>query len=248
VWDGEPNNAGRFAIPFWRIHYDQDMRCTGIYRIDLGNGNFYIGSAVDLARRERDHRSNLRLGNHTNQIVQNCWNKYGVFKFIVLEQCKISELLFREQLWIDKYFCDPKNTNIAPIAGSSLGVVHSTEARANMSAWQKGKPKSAETRAKISTANKGRVYSNETRTKIASAQKGKTKSAETRAKISAANKGRVLPKRSMDHIAKISSVNKGRIRSLESRAKMSVSAQKRWAKVKMGNQPMEEMEHGKECS
>lgn len=173
------------------------MRCSGIYRIELGNGNFYIGSAINLVRRERDHRYNLRIGNHTNQIMQNCWNKYCIFEFVILEKCEISELLLREQFWIDLYFSDHKNVNIAPIAGSSLGVIHSSKSRANMSAWQKGKPKSPEHRAKIAAANKKRVYSDELIAKLSAAQKGKVLSPETRAKISVANKGRKLPSRSV---------------------------------------------------
>jgi group I intron endonuclease len=206
------------------------MRCSGIYRIDLGNGNFYIGSAVNLARRKRDHRSELIRGVHTNRIMQNCWNKYNVFEFTVLEECQISELLLREQFWIDSFFSNPKNVNIAPIAGSTLGVTHSPEARANMSASQKGKPKSAEHRAKIAAANKKRIYSVEHRKRISDRNKGKVWTAEARAKMSAINKGKVLPPRSPEHCAKISAGHK-----------------KRRAMVKM-QQPMEEMEHGKECS
>lgn len=224
------------------------MRCSGIYRIDLGNGYFYIGSAVNLARRERDHRSQLRVDNHGNQIMQNCWNKYQIFQFTILEECEISELLSREQFWIDIFFCDPKNANIAPNAGSSLGVVHSHQARANMSAWQKGKPKSAETRAKISAANKNRVHSYQARAKMSVVSKGKPKSAETRAKISAANKGRVLSSRSAEHIEKLSAANKGKVRSIESCEKMSAAAKRRWARVRMEKKTMEEIEHGKECS
>ena len=161
------------------------MRRSGIYRIELGNGYFYIGSSVDLAKREHEHRANLRQGNHDNQVVQNCWNKYGVFDFTVLEVCEKSELLLREQVWIDKNFSDPKNTNIAPTAGSSLGYKHSTEALAKISAAKKGVPLSAEHCAKISAANKGVPMSAEHYAKLSAARKGVPKSAETRAKMSA---------------------------------------------------------------
>lgn len=61
----------------------------------------------------------------------------------------------------------------------------------------KGKPKSAEHRAKLAEANRRRVVSDETRAKISAARKGKPttkgvpKSAEHRAKISAALMGHV---------------------------------------------------------
>ena len=207
------------------------MRRSGIYRIELGNGNFYIGSAVNLVRRERDHRSDLLRCDHSNRIVQNCWNKYGVFEFIVLEECEIYELLLREQFWIDAHFCDPNNANLAPTAGSSLGVVHSAEARANMSASSKGRPKSAETRAKMSAWQKGRPKSAEHRAKTSAGNKGKVWTAQKRAKMSALNKGKVLPTRSAEHCAKISAGQK-----------------KHWARVRMEKLAMEEMDYGKKCS
>ena len=50
---------------------------------------------------------------------------------------------------------------------------------------QKGKPRSAEWRAKIGEANRRRVQSAETRAKISAAKSGTTLSPEHRAKISA---------------------------------------------------------------
>lgn len=164
-------------------------KVSGIYRIDLGNGYFYIGSAVDISRREREHRKQLERGRHHNRLVQNCWNKYGVFVFTVIEKCEIQQLLIKEQLMIDAHFSDLKNTNLAPTAGSCLGRVHSADTRAKMSEWQIGKTHSAETRAKISFATKGKIGhipSLETRAKRSASLKGHVHSAETRAKMSAA--------------------------------------------------------------
>ena len=155
-------------------------KCSGIYRIDFGNGHFYIGSAVDLDRRKGEHRRQMKRGAHRNRIVQHCWNKYGVFEFAFLEECEIPELLANEQTWIDKHFADPKNVNLSPTAGSPLGRECSAETRAKMSATRKGVPRSAETRANMS----GRVWSAESRAKSSASQKGVPKSAETRAKIS----------------------------------------------------------------
>lgn len=165
------------------------MKTSGIYRIDLGNGYFYIGSAVDIARREKEHRSDLKHRHHYNSIMQNCWNKYGMFEFIVLELCAISDLLVREQFHLDQHFDDPKNVNMCRTAGSTLGRAASTESRAKMSVAKKNM--SAETKAKISAANKGKVNSDEARAKQSAAQTGRVFSAETLAKMSAAKKGKV---------------------------------------------------------
>jgi group I intron endonuclease len=193
---------------------------TGIYQINLGNGYFYIGSAVRLGNRERQHRQELKRGSHSNQKMQNCWNKYQIFEFLILEKCETQQLLIAEQKWIDRNFSNPKNVNLSPTAGSSFGVIHSTETRAKMSAANKGKVMSAETRAKISAGNKGKVQTDITRAKIGAANKGKVRSAEFCAKMSAANKGKV---HSAETRAKMSAARKGKVLSAETRAKISAA-------------------------
>lgn len=218
---------------------------SGIYRIDLGNGNFYIGSAVDIAKREYRHRSDLKHEVHGNIRMQRCWDKNGVFEFTVLEECVKDDLIVREQFYLDQHCDNPKNVNLVSTAGSCLGYKHSAESRANMSAgmmghvvsdkaranmsgrvWSaesrakssashKGVPKSAEHRAKISAALRGKKPSDETRAKMS-----KPKSAEHRAKISAGGKGKIL---SAEHRAKISTALVGRKHSVEVRAKMSAT-------------------------
>jgi len=160
---------------------------SGIYRIDLGNDWFYIGSAVNFAKRKKEHRTDLKRKVHCNNKMQNCWNKYRVFNFIVLEECAKDYLIVREQFYLDQHFNDKKNVNLAPTAGSPLGYKHSTKARENMSIAQKGRVISVEHRAKISASHKLRApHSAETRAKMSASQKGRIVSAETRAKMVAA--------------------------------------------------------------
>jgi group I intron endonuclease len=180
------------------------VKAAGIYRIELGNGHFYVGSSSDLANRERQHRNGLLRGNHGNPKMQNCWNKYKVFEFIVLDECGTDELLHREQLLIDAHINDPKNANLAPTAGSALGFVHSAATRAKLSALRKGIPKSPEWRAKLSASQTGRKrgpFSPEWRANLAASQKGKGKTAEHRANLSAALTGK---RYSASHCAAIS--------------------------------------------
>ena len=202
------------------------MRRSGIYRIELGNGNFYIGSSINLGGRDRQHRSDLRRGDHDNQIVQNCWNKYQVFSFAVLEECPISDLIVREQTYLDQHFDHPKNVNICSTAGSTLGVVYSDATKEKMSAQRKGMPKSAETRANMSAAKKGIPKSAETRANMSAAQKGKTLSNGHRANIVAAAQNM----------------------SVEARANISAANRRRWDKFRMEKLAMEEMDYGKKCS
>jgi len=211
------------------------MTGSGIYQIELGNGHFYVGSAANLETRERQHRSDLKSQSHCNKVAQRCWNKYGYFKFSVLEECEKEALIAREQFYLDQHFFNPKNVNIAPVAGSSLGIIRSLETRAKIGAWQKGRKLPAETRAKMSASAKGkqrspehtknlsaslkgRIFSPEHLAKMSAAGKGKTHSLATRAKLSAANKGKTL---SSEHRAKIAAAAKGRIVSAETRAKLS---------------------------
>ena len=159
---------------------------SGIYRIELGNGWFYIGSAVNLHRRKNEHERCLKRTKHRNQKMQNIWQKYSVLEFKILEQCSVDQLIVREQIYLDKYFHNPKNVNLAPKAGSPLGVIRSAETKAKLSAANKGKVLSAEHRQKISASSKGRFVSAETRAKISDTQKGRVFSDEHRAKMVAA--------------------------------------------------------------
>lgn len=101
------------------------------------------------------------------------------------------------------------------LAISKLGHRVSLEARAKMSASSKGKPKSAEHRAKIAAAILG--------------TKKPPRSAEARANQSAAQRGRKMKPRSPEHCAKISAKAMGNKRclgikhTLETRAKISAA-------------------------
>lgn len=109
--------------------FDEYNKVSGIYRItNTLNGKCYIGSAVNLKKRLLQHynyekgQSNIRL--------QHSIKKYGLINFIfeVVQLVEEKEKLIEcEQVWIDKY--DFKNLyNIAPTAGTRLGMKHSVEA------------------------------------------------------------------------------------------------------------------------
>lgn len=93
-----------------------------VYQIESNiNKNIYIGSAVDMKRRAKEHLLKLKQGTHVNRILQNHVNKYGIedLDFSVVEDCSKEELVSKEQYWIDKL--NPK-FNICKIAGSTLGI------------------------------------------------------------------------------------------------------------------------------
>ena len=146
---------------------------SGIYQIiNLTDPDkFYIGSAVDLDRRKRQHWFDLRWNKHDNGHLQNSWNKYGEenFIFVPLISCSIKDLVFYEQGLLDKlhpYY------NIATCAEAPRrGAKVSVETKLKMSRARFGKKLSKETRQKMSKSAKGRTFSEETRLKLSKAHK-----------------------------------------------------------------------------
>ena len=185
------------------------------------SGSLYVGSAVNFKNRWERHVKDLKKGTHHSIYLQRAWERYGseAFEFRVILQCAPDRLIVHEQGAID--FLKPVY-NMSPTAGSSRGVKHTPEARANMSAAAKGKTVSAETRAKLSVAAKGRVFSPECLAKRSASLKGRRFSAEHCEKLCLARQGRVFTETTK---AKMSSSHRGI--TPETRAKMAASAKGR---------------------
>jgi group I intron endonuclease len=141
-----------------------DVNASGIYQIrNILSGKRYIGSAKCFRIRWTSHRAKLGHGKHHSRHLQASWNKHGAeaFAFEILELCEPSELLVREQRWLDKR---RPEFNVCRTAGNTLGVKFSQETKAKIAAKARGRkmpPRSAEHRAKISLASKGRALSEE---------------------------------------------------------------------------------------
>lgn len=177
----------------------------GIYKIiNVVNNKFYVGSAVDFKRRKTRHFSELRVGKHNNQKLQNAWNKYGeqAFVFVVVEELPDdADLLAAENVWLREHVGKDYCYNIgvtatAPMLGMSGEL---------SPAW--GYRHTQEAREKISAAGIGRVQSPESIKRKTEHLIGKPKSAEVRAKISATLTGEGnywYGKKRPDHGAKVS--------------------------------------------
>jgi len=229
---------------------------TGIYEIvNTTNGKRYVGSAVNFSERWKGHRLGLKKGKHHSRALQRAHDKYGlgVFHFRKLLICSRENLIMYEQIAMDGL---RPEYNTCKVAGSALGLTHTPETRAKMSAAHVGHKRnigrkaSPEARAKMSASRigkrqspesvekraaiiRGRKMSPEACAKNSEAQKGKRISAEHRAKISAALIGR---KRPPEVVAKFTAALKGRTFSDDTKAKMSAS--------KIGNA----YKKGKKCS
>jgi group I intron endonuclease len=217
---------------------------SGIYRIEnTQNGKMYVGSAVNLDQRLRNHRTRLNCNHHKNAHLQSAWNKYGAdaFRFSTLLVCSKRDLLFYEQRCIDGFDAVQNGYNIAPIAGNTIGRAPNPERDAKMAATKRGRPMSAEARAairaamnrpevrmKLSASCKAAIRKPKTPEHIrnaAAAQVGKTVSAETRAKLAAAILGK---KRGPYVLRQKHRANKGRPHSPEHVAALRAA----WARRK----------------
>jgi group I intron endonuclease len=143
-----------------------------IYRItNMANGKYYIGSTESFARREWQHKYDLRRGVHKNPRLQAAWNKYGeeMFVFEVIEEIPTGgNQLQIEDMWLGQHVGRAECYNINPGAEAPrLGVVLTATARKNISDgrvgkhagpdhYRYGKAVSPEVRAKISATQKGR--------------------------------------------------------------------------------------------
>ena len=185
-----------------------DEIVSGIYKItNKINGNTYVGSAVDIRKRWRNHAYRLNLNNHHSKHLQHAWNKYGAdcFEFMIIEECSEGLLIEREQFFIDTY---QPEYNIALVAGSCLGTRRSQESKDKMRLAKLGKKMSPSFIAKQSSRMMGNKYS-----------LGHEVSPETRAKTSATMTG-------MPHLSLL-----GVEHSQETKDKMSISVQAYWART-----------------
>lgn len=186
-----------------------------IYRItNMANDHYYIGSAESFARRQWQHKYDLKRGVHKNPRLQAAWNKYGeeMFVFEVLEEVPEGRNTFDiENTYLMKCVGQPDCYNINTDAiGMRTGLKMTEKSKAKLSANRKGK------HAGEQHYRYGKKLSEDVKAKIGAAQKGKPKapgrkvSEEGRAKIRA----NIEAGRSHKHWV-------GRKHTLEAKRKMS---------------------------
>lgn len=77
---------------------------VGIYKIvHNDSGKVYVGSSKNIENRHKNHLYMLKNRMHHSVKLQNAHNKYGgdSFVFETIELCEESDLLVREQYWMD---------------------------------------------------------------------------------------------------------------------------------------------------
>lgn len=148
-----------------------------IYQItNMVNGKYYIGSAESFARREWQHKYDLKRGAHKNPRLQAAWNKYGAdaFVFEVIEVVAPDRASFDvENTYLIKCVGHVNCYNINSDAHKPrLGQKHSELTKARIRA-NRVAPAGAE------HYRYGQTVSPEVREKIGAAQRGVAKGPRT---------------------------------------------------------------------
>lgn len=206
------------------------MADSGIYEIlNLRNGKRYVGSAVDIEQRWREHRWGLNGQRHANRHLQSSWVKHGesAFSFRIIELCEPGLLIEREQAEFER---SKPEYNICPVAGSSLGRPHTEEAKAKIGARLRGKPRNPEVVAAIAEKRRGVKRPPEHSLHLIgnTHAKGLKHTEEWKASNSARHTGRKRPK-SAEYRAKIAATLRERAKDPAVREQMRKQAADAWA-------------------
>jgi group I intron endonuclease len=173
---------------------------AGIYMIQslMNPERVYIGSAVNLAARERHHFGQLKRGNHKSVKLQRHYNKYGkddlIFEIIESDDyLDKNHLLSREQGWYIPFEYEKTELpyfNSSKIAGSQQGFRHSIETKLIL-AEQSGKRIQKEESKQKLIGNKNALGKRtpETIENIRKSKIGKYPAQETRDKMSKSHIG-----------------------------------------------------------
>lgn len=177
---------------------------SGVYVIrNTVNGKVYVGSAVNLEKRKRQHFQNLKGNYHYNVYLQAAFNKYGesAFEFAVLALVPEKErLLDVEQEFID--FHDAANRthgyNSRPKASSNLGRKARPETLECMRLANLGKKQSPELIEKRIAPLRGRPLSVAHKAAI-----GKKNAGRNRRDMIGRAKGGALPRFDLDSVMRM---------------------------------------------
>lgn len=139
----------------------------------------YVGSAVNLKNRKKNHLVELRLNRHYNIYLQAAYNKYGENNIIfeVLEYIEDkNKLIEREQFWIDKFNSSNREFgyNLSPTAGSPLGYKHTAETKIKVGKISKSQIRTKEWNNNISKGLTGLKATDTAKSNISNALKGRT--------------------------------------------------------------------------
>jgi hypothetical protein len=123
------------------------------------SGKAYYGSTNNFKRRRNQHLQLLRRGTHHSAHLQNAWNAYQEHDFLI-------EILHTFATEADMLICEKSFL-------SDLTKTYNVSSEVDKG-HTRGRPRSAETKAKLSAMFKGRFVSEETKAKIRAARAKQT--------------------------------------------------------------------------
>lgn len=157
----------------------------------------YVGKAVDLYTRIRNHYkpSRLKAKTHKNNWLNSMLNNNQFANVIIVEECENGDQLNECEIkWI-KYYRELGNDLTNGTEGGDGGKM-SPESIEKMRATKIGVKLSHDHKLNISEGNKGRIVSEETRKKLSESRKKYIVSDETKEKMKLAR---------LNYLAKINS-------------------------------------------
>jgi group I intron endonuclease len=130
---------------------------SGIYKItNRANGKIYLGQAINLDKRLRQHKSELRNNKHKNNHLQAAYNKYGASAFT-----------FEPIL-----YCDESLLNEYEIDLIYLSESYKPEIGYNKTMGGESERPTEEVKAKMSKAKLGNTHTEESKVKMSIIKRG----------------------------------------------------------------------------
>lgn len=164
-------------------------KLSGIYRIsNVLDNKFYIGSAINIEKRWKDHIYRLNHGLHENGYLQRAWTKFGQhnFSFSIVKLVDNKEKLIKEeQSILDKL---KPEYNLCIKANSQFGLKRSEETRKKISTAQRKRWASILSEQRIREIENERYQKSK---RVKREKKGFKLSDETKKRMSLAKKGKI---------------------------------------------------------
>ena len=94
--------------------YQERVKPSGVFQVkNIVNSKVLLGSSLNLEGSLNKHKFMLKIGSHTNKVLQKDWNELGADQFVfeILEMVKVQddpnfnlkdELTLLEMIWLEK--------------------------------------------------------------------------------------------------------------------------------------------------
>jgi group I intron endonuclease len=206
---------------------------TGIYKIlNKRNNKIYVGSAVDIKKRWRDHKWHLIHNIHHNPHLQLSWNKYGIdsFEFSIILECSITDLLINELKFITLYnsFDSNYGYNVNDPEHTFLNRKHSEKTKEILSKKKLGINNPMYGKCGNKHHNYMKKMPIEVKNKISIAKRGIPTHKQTHTKL---NSFDIINVRKMYHIKKISQPKIANLYNVSYTAINKIITRKTWSEV-----------------